>query len=201
MKVKLPALLEGSTFARGTAISGVTVSAAQRADNARVIYQEFRRAGYPAGLALVAIANAIHESDLSNYAAGDSGQSIGLFQLKAPSGAGAGMSIEQRQDPVLNTRRIIEKMKEDGAALFASYDAGASVAELSRIFGRDVEQGSGSRDRGETARKAFGATIADASAKKLTYVAVAAQAGLIVGASVVAAVGLVLLWRYTRRAT
>jgi hypothetical protein len=208
MKVKLPTLWEGSEFQRSSRYdleAGLSTaqSIAQRLKNANLIVVQFLRAGYPLGVALAAVVNARHESDLSNYAAGDSGRSIGLFQLY-DSGAGAGMTIEERQDPKTNTKRIIEetdiygvKNYRDGRTnLMTAYDQGASVAELSLIFGRDIERpknaGAG---RDGTARKLF-PLIADLPAKTLTK---AATIGVVIatGASVVVAGG-ILYWLWKR---
>lgn len=76
-----------------------------------IIADEFRKAGLPANVAAAAIANAWHESRLNPLAAGDNGQSIGLFQLYS-KGAGHGMTIEDRKDPIINTKRIIEVVKK-----------------------------------------------------------------------------------------
>ena len=55
------------------------------------------------------VANAIAESGLNPSAIGDGGHSVGLFQLNDRS-AGApwkGLSVEERSDPVTNTRYIL----------------------------------------------------------------------------------------------
>ena len=208
MKVKLPTLWEGSEFQRATRYdleAGLTnaQSIVQRVKNANLIVTQFMKKGYPLGIALAAVVNARHESDLSNYAAGDSGRSIGLFQLY-DSGAGAGMTIEERQDPKTNTLRINEetdvygnKTYSDGRInLMDAYNQGASVATLSLIFGRDIERpknaGAG---RDGTARKLF-PLIADLPAKTLTK---AATIGVVIatGASVVVAGG-ILYWLWKR---
>lgn len=43
-------------------------------------------------------------------------------------------------DPRLNTERIILEVERDGARLLAADRRGASIAELSYIFGRDIER-------------------------------------------------------------
>jgi len=57
-----------------------------------------------------AIMNAIYESQLDWTVKGDGGNSVGLFQLNS-GGAGAGMSVAERQDPITNTRRILEELR------------------------------------------------------------------------------------------
>jgi hypothetical protein len=83
-----------------------------------IIRQEFRSAGYPY-MAGAAIANAAAESNFNasirsqirdKHDPSKLEDSVGLFQLNS-SGAGRGMTTEQRQDPRLNTQRIIQEMK------------------------------------------------------------------------------------------
>ena len=207
MKVKIPTLWEGSEFQRSSrydleaGLSSVQ-SIAQRVKNANLIVAEFMRRGYPLGIALAAVVNARHESDLSNYAAGDSGRSIGLFQLY-DSGAGKGMTIEERQDPYNNTKRIIEETDiygkrsySDGRTnLMTAYANGASIAELAVIFGRDIERPANKGvGRDKTARSLF-PMIADLPAKHLAKGA-ALGVILLTGASVVVAGGVIYyFWR------
>ena len=68
-------------------------------------------------LADAAIANAYAESLLDTTAIGDAGAAVGLFQLNdaRPSAAGYGMSVAERQDPVENTRRIVDVARVAGA--------------------------------------------------------------------------------------
>lgn len=75
---------------------------------AALIFREFAAAGWKPAVAAAAVVNAYAESGLNPLAVGDGGKSVGLFQLHE-SGGGAGMSVAQRQDPTLNTRRIIEE--------------------------------------------------------------------------------------------
>jgi hypothetical protein len=123
-----------------------------------IIESEFQSAGLPAEIAAAAMINAYHESRLNPLAkAGAAGEdSVGLFQLNA-RGAGHGMATAARQDPVLNTQRIIEVVKgSQGRALLAAHAAGErSVAQFSRLFAQHVERcaacgyqsGSGELDR------------------------------------------------------
>ena len=55
-----------------------------------------------------AVINALFESKLDSNAIGDNGNSVGLFQLNE-NGAGSGMSVEDRQNPIRNTERILEE--------------------------------------------------------------------------------------------
>lgn len=91
-------------------------------------------------LIAAAIINAERESSLNPEIIGDNGNSVGLFQLNS-TGDGAGMSMEDKQDPVKNTKKIIAKLKSDkGSTLRSRATAGASVQELTYIFARDMEQ-------------------------------------------------------------
>lgn len=129
---------------------------AVRLQDAATILREFQAAGLGTGVGMAAIVNAMKESGLNRYAVGDGGKSVGLFQLHE-GGGGKGMSVAQRQDPVLNTRRIIEEyraaqnktsgkdMSRGNAvvpmeSLSAAYARGATVAEMAGLFGFHVER-------------------------------------------------------------
>ncbi len=112
-------LLAAAPFARQTFTppqdKSIHIPGSKRLENARIIVQEFLGAGYPVALGLAAVVNAKHESGLWESNIGDKGVSVGLFQLHEKYG-GKGMTVVQRQNPVLNTRRIIqeyEKAKKD----------------------------------------------------------------------------------------
>ena len=138
--------------------------------NIDIIEDEFLRAGLPVEFAAAAIANAWHESKLNEKAEGDHTsaarytnkyslaeleercsysnvphpcpQSIGLFQLKSPTGAGGKMSAEDRANPRLNTRRIIEQLqKKYGDQMRSDYAAGERrVSHFAALFCRDIER-------------------------------------------------------------
>lgn len=186
MNLTLPALWESSEFSRGSTFGG---SAADRVANATLIVREFLRARYPIGIALAAVVNARAESDLSNQAIGDNGHSVGLFQL-SDLGAGRGMSVAERKDPRVNVRTIIRETKTYGARLMQAYRSGASVAELSVIFGEDIERHApGAAPRDQLARQMFPG-IANVPAKHL--ILLGAVIPLVAG-SLLALTGLVLL--------
>lgn len=151
--------------------SKFNASQADRVRNAKIIYDMFRKAGYPVGVAMAAIANARHESDLSNSAVGDSGSSVGLFQLHK-NGAGKGMTTADRMDPYKNTARIIKETDMYSDKLMKAWNDGKSVATLSYIFGRDIERpANAGKGRDNTARLIFG-PLADVDSQTLTYAAV-----------------------------
>ena len=194
MNVSLPVIFKSSEFQRSSKYDiahglSTAQSIAARIKNSTLIVRMFRSAGYPLGVALAALANARHESDLSNYAVGDSGESVGLFQLYS-RGAGAGMSLEERMNPRKNTKRIIQETDQFGGALMEAYRSGASVAQLTVLFGRDIER---PKDKGvgrdATAHRLYGA-LADVPAKSL--VLVAAVVPIVVGVTLgIVALGIV----------
>jgi len=133
----------------------------EQIENAIIIENVFRQAGMPDKIIAAAIVNAHGESGLKAYAAGDRGHSIGLFQLHS-RGAGKGLSVEYRKDPVNNTVTILKRevLTKRGNALIQAEKDGESVAELAAIFSRDIERprdtiGAMQRRR-VTARRLFG---------------------------------------------
>lgn len=122
------------------------VSSSQRA-MAEIIEREFTAAGYDQKMVVAAILNAIAESGLNPNAAGDGGQSIGLFQLYS-NGAGAGMSVADRQDPVKNTRRIIEEVRRYGKPILDAIAAGRGSADITSLFCIYIERPKDSQAKG-----------------------------------------------------
>jgi len=172
MQVNFKEIFAGPVFK----YSAYNEGPAQRIKNATIIVREFLRAGYPLGIALAAVANAQHESGLSNQAMGDKNasgraESVGLFQLRWSDndrGAGVGMSDKQRMNPVLNTKRIIKEVKDYGSKLMNEYDNGATVGRLAVVFGRDIERPANKGvGRDKTAYKIFG-NLANQPANQLT---------------------------------
>jgi hypothetical protein len=97
----------------------------QKRRNAETILAEFQAARWPAGLALAAIANAVAESNLNEFATGDGGHSIGLFQINDLRGQ---LTFDfDRRDPEANTRQ-------------QAYQRGASVPEMAALFAAIVER-------------------------------------------------------------
>jgi len=107
----------------------------------QIIATEFAAAGLPANAIAAAIVNSYAESGLNPTIPGDGGHSIGLFQLN-DWGAGQGLSVEFRQDPVNNTKTILQRevLTGRGATFRRRAKEGASVAELAAIFARDIER-------------------------------------------------------------
>lgn len=126
--------------------NGVVATRDQRLGNAKIIVSEFLATGYSPRMALAAVTNAIAESQLANTATGDGGNSVGLFQLHA-RGGGAGMTVQERQNPLLNTQRIISELRDAYTntwqgyrSLAAAEAAGADVGELAGLFAVHVER-------------------------------------------------------------
>lgn len=123
--------------------AAIGLTSAQRAA-ASVIEREFLAAGHTAEATAAAIVNALAESGLDPAASGDSGRSIGLFQLHE-KGAGAGLSVAQRKDPVTNTRTILGVVRGNygkrfrETALVAGTGVGA-IAKLAAVFSSDIER-------------------------------------------------------------
>lgn len=202
MQVNFKEIFAGPVFK----YSAYSEGPAQRIKNATIVVREFLRAGYPLGIALAAVANAQHESGLSNQAMGDKNasgraESVGLFQLRWSDndrGAGVGMSDKQRMNPVLNTKRIIKEVKDYGSKLMNEYNNGATVGRLAVVFGRDIERPANKGvGRDKTAYKIFG-NLANQPANQLTKpigiaLGIASLPLLIGGGVLLVALGVVFL--------
>jgi hypothetical protein len=180
---------------------------ASRLQNARIIAEEFSAAGLPPSLALAAIVNANAESSLNALASGDNGKSIGLFQLHQ-NGGGKGMTVAERQDPRLNTRRIIseyqaarrqssgydlsQKKTVQMISLDDAYAQGATVATLAGLWGFHVERPfylyASAAERAKMARSLFPG-VADVAARQLDAGASVAGGAAQVGTGVVRLAG------------
>lgn len=119
-----------------------------RLKNVDIIEREFLAAGLSLPIAAAAVVNSKAESGLNaSNDTGDGGHSVGLFQLNSPGGAGKGMTVAERKDPVKNTQRIIAVIlgtwgsgNFGKALLKAQADGVTDVAELAAIFCRDIER-------------------------------------------------------------
>jgi hypothetical protein len=92
-------------------------------------------------MAAAAVVNAFAESSLNPKAIDASGTCVGLFQLHE-RGAGHGLTVEQRQDPTTNARRILRVLDGyQGEPVRAALAAGVrDVAALAGLFCRHVER-------------------------------------------------------------
>jgi hypothetical protein len=144
MQIPSPSELLGRSF-KGT-----------RLQNAQIIVREFLAAGFPLQLALAAVVNAVKESGLNAAIKGDSGHSVGLFQIHDLNGKR--QFTGDRTDPVYNTRWIMGEVEREGPkrkytkggpsgqtftgseTLYQAMERGASVAELAGLFGAYIER-------------------------------------------------------------
>jgi hypothetical protein len=122
----------------GVPVLNTSRLSAAKVEIARLIEREFAAAGFSPYAAAAAVVNAYAESGFNPAAVGDKGASVGLFQLHE-RGAGAGMTVEQRKDPVANTRRIIETARRSGPFM-ALAATSTSVPDLAASFSTHVER-------------------------------------------------------------
>lgn len=106
---------------------------------AALIEKEFLNAGFSPLVAAAAVVNAYAESRLDPKAVGDRSRSVGLFMLNI-KGAGAGMSVAARQDPLTNIRTLLAKEKRPLAKVQAQAQQGASLGTLVAAFSTLVER-------------------------------------------------------------
>ncbi len=108
-----------------------------REQNAAYIRSVFSAFGIPKVGQDAAIANAIAESNLNNMVAGDSGSSVGLFQINA---LGRKFAADRR-DPVYNALWMVtnEVIKPAGAKYLAAVAAG-DVRLAAQRFAVDIER-------------------------------------------------------------
>jgi len=133
----LAMLLGTSTIIREVQTSTIPrTSGKERMSNATRIFKAFKRAGWSDAVALAAIVNADYESKLSNEAVGDSGSSVGLFQVHKTHG----MSVKDRMNPTKNIDFILRDIAKNGHKIVLMDKNHASVAVLAGQFGHDIER-------------------------------------------------------------
>lgn len=113
----------------------------------RIILEEFRAAGFHRGVALAAVANAWAESGFNPNAVGDSGRSVGLFQLHE-AGVGSGMSVEARRDPHTNARTMANWGLREPRFMSVVNDPAASLHDLTYAFTVYLERPVNSHEHG-----------------------------------------------------
>lgn len=123
----------------------------------QLIEDILRREGFTPSAIAAAFANAWKESRFNPRAVGDGGKSVGLFQLNI-DGAGSGMSVAERMDPVKNTERIAQTAK---SSKFVEYmnstdDIQILAAAWSRYVERPANRDVEMEERAEIAREMFG---------------------------------------------
>jgi hypothetical protein len=145
---------QGEVIAKIQARAGLGVSGAAAARRARN------------KLALAMVLNAWYESNLDPHAVGDNGASVGLFQLHE-RGEGAGLSVDERSDPAVNTGRILEafwrRFKHFAPLVRAEVSQDVPVAVWTARFAEHVERPHNAavvgKSRGRTATAVFPVTI------------------------------------------
>jgi hypothetical protein len=126
----------GGGFGRG----GGSLNVAQQAV-AAIVSRVLTSRGVPPEVVNAAIVNAVAESGLNPNAVGDNGRSVGVFQLNE-RGAGAGMSVADRKDPVKNAGRIADVyFGSQGKPVRDAYAGGERrVSELAALWSANVER-------------------------------------------------------------
>jgi len=139
--------------------SVVNLSASQRAA-VETIEREMNAAGIPPAVIAAAVVNAWAESRLNPLVVANEpkgGQSVGLFQLY-DYGLGHGLTVQQRQDPVLNTRVVIAAYQKLGKPIATAAARGAGIPELTAMWTKYIENPSSSAEKGAE-RAAYAARL------------------------------------------
>jgi hypothetical protein len=106
---------------------------------AELIAQRFGERGYGVIQQIAAIANAIGESNLNPEAAGDHGNSIGLFQLNMAGGVGSGFTASVLKNPERNIAIMLDYIATLGVA-DARFKAASSTHDAVAVFVTDFER-------------------------------------------------------------
>jgi len=122
-----------------------------------LIEDVLRDEGFSSPVIAAAIVNAYFESGFNPNATGDGGHSIGLFQLNDAGGAGAGMSVESRKDPVVNTRKIAQVARRTNFMNVAEEtdDIPTLAAAWSKYVERPADEQGNMRKRAAFSRQLF----------------------------------------------
>lgn len=178
--------------------AGLTAAQKEMVD---LILREFRSAGFGAAVGMAAVANAYAESGLNPVVkSGFVGEdSVGLFQLNA-RGGGAGMSTAERQDPVLNTRRIISEARKASRFMSVANDPSATLADLVTAFCIYVERPANAAAEGAKrvgiAQRIFGSGVTAVAASTLTQSGGASRTLAVTVSLSAAALAATLFWVY-----
>lgn len=182
------------TFSPSAGLTG-----AQR-EMADLILREFRSAGFGAAVGMAAVANAYAESGLNPLAkSGFVGEdSVGLFQLNV-KGVGAGMSTAERQDPLLNTRKMIDAAKRSSQFMSVANNPSATLADVVTAFCTYVERPANaaaeSAKRVGIAQRIFGAGVTAVAAGNISQSG-ASNTVVVVATLSAAALAATLFWVY-----
>ena len=122
---------------------------AQQQEMADLIQREFLAAGFSAGVGIAAVVNAYAESRLNPLAASSPPEdSVGIFQLNA-AGVGRGMTREERQDPLINIRKMADYAKSERRFMGVASDPEATLHDLTRAFTVYLERPANPEAKGE----------------------------------------------------
>jgi hypothetical protein len=177
--------------------AGLTGAQKEMAD---LILREFRSAGFGAAVGMAAVANAYAESGLNPLAkSGFVGEdSVGLFQLNV-KGVGAGMSTAERQDPLLNTRKMIDAAKRSSQFMSVANNPSATLADVVTAFCTYVERPANaaaeSAKRVGIAQRIFGAGVTAVAAGNISQSG-ASNTVVVVATLSAAALAATLFWVY-----
>lgn len=142
-------------------------------DMASLILAIAKANGVSAAMGIAMVCNAYKESSLDPTAIGDSGNSVGLFQLHQ-NGGGRGLTVEQRKNPETNTLRIISELRdaERNTAAKAALARCYSPSDLTAWFSTYVERPA-DKPAEEIARRAICKrlypTVSDVAASQLRW--------------------------------
>jgi len=101
--------------------------------NAKIVAAVAREMGFTRQQTLACIATMLVESRGDAHQIGDHGHSVGLFQLN-DRGEGAGMTMGQRMDPVINARRALHEFRRCG--FYGNPGSWAATAQRPRNRGQ-----------------------------------------------------------------
>ena len=174
---------------------------AQQREMVDLILREFRSAGFSAAAGMAAVANAYAESGLNPLAkSGFAGEdSVGLFQLNI-RGVGAGMSTAERQDPVVNTRKMIDAARRSSSFMSVANSPSATLADLVTAFCTYVERPANaaaeSAKRVSIAQRLFGAGITTVASSSISQAGDGNRAVVLTVTLSAAALAATLFWVY-----
>ena len=117
---------------------GGELSASQK-EMVDLIEAQFTESEYTRPVVIAAVVNAYAESGLNPNADNADEDSVGLFQLNI-RGAGKGMSVEKRKDPLTNVNTILDRESGPLGRIQASADSGAPIENLVAEFTKTVER-------------------------------------------------------------
>jgi len=179
-----------------TTVSPAMGLSAQQQAMVDVILRVFREAGFPPVVGMAAAANAYAESGFNPNAVGDSGASIGLFQLHE-RGVGSGMSAEARRDPETNAKKMADWARRESRFMAVANDPNATLSDVTHAFcvylERPANADAKGRERAGIAARMFPQATTVSTSQLRSWSAGPSPVVLALTGSA-AALALVLLW-------